>query len=497
MTVKPKLDPRKMMLKAVEVMERSIAEDRNDGKKSPLVGAVLVKADGSVETAFRGELRNGDHAEFTLLERKNRATRLDGAVLFATLEPCAPGARSHPKLGCAERIVNARIKEVWVGIEDPDPTVDRKGISYLRSRGVKVQMFERDLQERIRQANREFLAQAVERRTAGESAEDKFVPLSFLENPVANADLTDFSSKVLERYRLLAKLLDPIDTPEFSRRLVQQGLLHSDGRKLAPTGFGVLLFGKTPRDLMPQAGMLGTIHYPDGSEEVRDFDGPALDVPEDAIHWLKDKLPSPISRSGARRKESSDGFYELAREGIVNALVHRDYDLGGAKCQLVISADTVVVKSPGGPVEPITLKQLQSFDAPMLSRNPALHYVFAKMELAEERGLGLKSMRARASALGLPLPTYGWDNPYLVLTMFRTAASALDTLAPAVRKGLKVDEQAAWEFAISKPSVSTLELMERIGLDERKAQRVIKRLLDTGLLKRVGRGPATRYVAVL
>lgn len=497
MSLKPKLDPRKMMLKAVDVMERSIAEDRDDGKRSPLVGAVLVKADGSVETAFRGELRDGDHAEFTLLERKNRATRLDGAVLFATLEPCAPGARSHPKLGCAERIVNARIKEVWVGIEDPDPTVDRKGISYLQSRGVKVYMFDRDLQERIGNANREFLAQAVERRTARESAEDKIVPLSFLENPVANADLTDFSSKVIERYRQLAKLLDPIGTPAFSRRLAQQGLLQSDGRKLAPTGFGVLLFGKTPRDLMPQAGMLGTIHYPDGSEEVRDFDGPALDVPEDAIQWLKDKLPRSISRSGARRKESSDGFYELVREGIVNALVHRDYDLDGAKCQLVISADTVVVKSPGGPVEPITLKQLQSFDAPMLSRNPALHYVFAKMELAEERGLGLKSMRARASALGLPLPTYGWDNPYLVLTMFRTAASALGTLASSVRKGLKVDEQTAWEYAISKPSVSTLELMERIGLDERKAQRVIKRLLDAGLLKRVGRGPATRYVAVL
>lgn len=497
MPVKLKLDPRKMMMKAVDVMERSVAENRGDGKKSPRVGAVLVKADGSVETAFRGELRDGDHAEFTLLERKNRANSLDGSVLFATLEPCAPGARSHPKLGCAERIVNARIKEVWVGIEDPDPTVDRKGISYLQRRGVKVHMFDRDLQERIRQANHEFLAQAMERRTASESADDKIVPLSVLENPMANADLTDFSSKVFERYRRLAKLLDPIGTPAFSRRLAQQGLLHSDGRRLAPTGFGVLLFGKTPRDLMPQAGMLGTIHYPDGSEEVRDFDGPALDVPEDAIQWLKDKLPRSISRSGARRKESSDGFYELVREGIVNALVHRDYDLGGAKCQLVISADTVVVKSPGGPVEPITLKQLQSFDAPMLSRNPALHYVFAKMELAEERGLGLKSMRARASALGLPLPTYGWDNPYLVLTMFRTAASALDALAPAVRKGLKVGEQAAWEFAISKPSVSTLELMERIGLDERKAQRVIKRLLDAGLLKRVGRGPATRYVAVL
>jgi ATP-dependent DNA helicase RecG len=67
---KPKFDPRKMMEKAVEAMQKSINEPREDGKASPLVGAVLVKPDGSTDTAFHGELRHGDHAEFTLLERK-------------------------------------------------------------------------------------------------------------------------------------------------------------------------------------------------------------------------------------------------------------------------------------------------------------------------------------------------------------------------------------------------------------------------------------------
>ena len=131
MAAKTKFDPRKLMEQSIAVMKQSINEPRADRKASPLVGAVLVKRDGSVETAHRGELREGDHAEFTLLERKNRANRLDGCKLFATLEPCAPGARNHPKLSCAERIVNARIKEVWVGIEDPDPTVDRNGLRFL------------------------------------------------------------------------------------------------------------------------------------------------------------------------------------------------------------------------------------------------------------------------------------------------------------------------------------------------------------------------------
>jgi ATP-dependent DNA helicase RecG len=149
-------EPRELMELAIEVMRKSVPEPRTDGKASPKVGAVLVKPDGKIETACRGELRHGDHAEFTILERKNRGNKLDGSNLFATLEPCAPGARRDPKLGCAERIVLARIKEVWVGIQDPDPKVARKGIEHLKNNGIKVHMFDRDLQEVIEKENKDF-----------------------------------------------------------------------------------------------------------------------------------------------------------------------------------------------------------------------------------------------------------------------------------------------------------------------------------------------------
>jgi len=36
-----KLDPRKLMEQAVEVMRQSLTEPRSDGKASPLVGTVL------------------------------------------------------------------------------------------------------------------------------------------------------------------------------------------------------------------------------------------------------------------------------------------------------------------------------------------------------------------------------------------------------------------------------------------------------------------------
>jgi len=72
---------------------------------------------------------------------------------------------------------------------------------------------------------------------------------------------------------------------------------------------------------------------------------------------------------------------------------------------LVVAANVVTIKSPGGPPQPITLEQMQSFCAPMLSRNPVLHYVFAQMELAEERGLGMRSMKLGAQGQGSHCPS--------------------------------------------------------------------------------------------
>ena len=54
---------REFMELSVSVMKSSIQEKRPDEKPRPFVGAVMVRQDLSYVTAYRGELREGDHAE--------------------------------------------------------------------------------------------------------------------------------------------------------------------------------------------------------------------------------------------------------------------------------------------------------------------------------------------------------------------------------------------------------------------------------------------------
>ncbi|MBE3064676.1 MAG: hypothetical protein IMZ69_06625 [Spirochaetes bacterium] len=185
--------------------------------------------------------------------------------------------------------------------------------------------------------------------------------------------------------------------------------------------------------------------------------------------------------------------FEMVREAVVNALIHRDYDIRQAKCQLAVTPDTITVRSPGGPLEPVTLAQLQAFQAPMLSRNPELHYVFAQMELAEERGLGIKSLRLQAERDGLPLPKYTFEAPYLVLTLYRTPEAAAATLAPEVLGALNRAEQEGWQWMAKMGRAKSSQYARAMRVEERTARRHLSRLEELGLVKKTGSGPSTEY----
>ncbi len=494
MPAKQKFDPRKLMELAIEVMRQSVNERRADGKAPPKVGAVLWKPDGMVDAAFRGELRHGDHAEYTLLERKHGDEKLDGSFLFATLEPCAPGARKHPKLPCAERIVNARIAQVWVGIEDPDPTVDRQGIRYLEQNGIKVHLFDVDLQEQIREANRKFIAQALQRATEAKKGKTaRPSPLSKWDEALAGVALADLASDALVRYRERTKIPDKTMSAGFLQRLERQGLFRRRGSKLVPTGFGFLLFGKSPRDVLHHAGLNVTIEYPDGTNEIQNFDEPTILIPDLVEAWLRPKLPNVIDRGRMTREERPALPFELIREAVVNALVHRNYDLTGATCQLMVTADTVTVRSPGAPLDPVTVEQMQAFSAPMYNRNPKLQFAFGGAKLVEGRGFGMRTFGAAAAKYGLPVPKYAFDGIYLSLTIYRHAQAAVDALGATVLDRLSKAERSGWKWLATKDETTSNEYAVAMKIPNRTALHHLKRFTELSLLQKMGSGPATIY----
>lgn len=488
---------REFMELSVSVMKSSIQEKRPDEKPSPFVGAVMVRQDLTYETAYRGELREGDHAEFTLLERKCRSEKVEGNVLFATLEPCAPGARHFPKLGCAERIVNARIAKVFIGIEDPDPTVCRKGLQWLIDNGVEVEMYPRDLQVEIEECNKEFLAAAMERARLAEEDKPKEVVLSKTENVVVNSILDDLSEEKVGDFMAKAQLGD-YHTPEGLRAMMQLGLLdatrNDKGESIyTPTGLGLLLFGKTPQLKYPNAVIRATYKTEGKNEDIETVRGPLVDQPKAIFDWYENRLGRQIDRTEPNRKYFYDYPIDVINELVKNAILHRDYDIEGAPIYLEINDDAIIIKSPGYAVPPLKLGQIANFNAPSLSRNPKIMFVFDALDLAEQRGLGFMTVRELPEKYGLPLPLVSYEEPYLVFTLPRNAEAVKkvdNTLAELDESELKILNF----FKVNDgKSFSKGEIVSKLGIFARTAERELKHLFDLKLLDRDGVGRSTVY----
>jgi diaminohydroxyphosphoribosylaminopyrimidine deaminase / 5-amino-6-(5-phosphoribosylamino)uracil reductase len=116
---------------------------------NPMVGAVLVR-DGKIIGAGFHQFAGGDHAEIVALKKAGEKAR--GATLYINLEPCNHYGRTPP---CTRSLIAAGIKEVVVGMKDPNPLVSGKGLRALARAGIKVRTGV--LQEECRVLNEAFI----------------------------------------------------------------------------------------------------------------------------------------------------------------------------------------------------------------------------------------------------------------------------------------------------------------------------------------------------
>ncbi len=121
-------DLQRYMRRALRLAERG----RGRVNPNPVVGALVVRGGRVVGEGWHAALGEA-HAETRALEQAGARAR--GATMVVTLEPCAHTGRTPP---CADALIAAGIRRCVVGLRDPNPIVNGRGLARLRAAGIAV-----------------------------------------------------------------------------------------------------------------------------------------------------------------------------------------------------------------------------------------------------------------------------------------------------------------------------------------------------------------------
>lgn len=100
---------------------------------NPLVGCVIVSADGEIVGEGFYSYDNVIHAEVIALEQAGAKAR--GGTAFVSLEPHDHHGKTQP---CTSALIDAGITRVVCPIEDPNPLVSGRGFKRLSNAGIEV-----------------------------------------------------------------------------------------------------------------------------------------------------------------------------------------------------------------------------------------------------------------------------------------------------------------------------------------------------------------------
>ena len=268
---------------------------------------------------------------------------------------------------------------------------------------------------------------------------------------------------------------------------------------------GVLMFGtkEIQRQLIP-AVRVDYLRVP-GNEWVQDPErsfistemrGSLISVLYRAMDAVRSDLPSGFLLTENDIQAKSIGLPDRAlREAIVNALMHRSYRVN-RPTQIIRYDNRIEITNAGYSLKPEDELGQDGSEV----RNPILADIFHELNLAEEKGSGIRRMRKMMEAAHLAATMFESDrdaNKFTIRLLLHHFLGEEDLrwLSAFDRSDLDDNQKKAMIFLRETGAVDNSVYRQFSGVDTLRASSALRKLRECGLVMQKGKGPATYYVA--
>jgi ATP-dependent DNA helicase RecG len=310
--------------------------------------------------------------------------------------------------------------------------------------------------------------------------------------PIEGATWDDLDPLEFERYRRTIRenrgkgdaALSSLSDIELAKAI---GAIEADREVKSVNVLGLLLFGKEESlsRYMPSHEVAFQV-ISDTRIQVNDF-----------FRWPLIRLMEELSsrfRARNREEELMVNIYRIGipdyseqafREGLANALIHRDYSKMGA-VYVQWHDDRIEISNPGGFPEGVRLDNLLS--TPPRPRNPCLADAFKRAGIVERTGRGIDTIFYEQLRNGRPAPSYDQSSSTDVVLSLPGGKSNLNFVRLIVEQNqmgnpFKLEDLLLLNHLYLERRTTAIEASEVLQQSEWKARSVLERLVENGFIE--------------
>ncbi len=256
------------------------------------------------------------------------------------------------------------------------------------------------------------------------------------------------------------------------------------------TNAAVLLFGKNPQRFFLQAEtrcarFKGT--EPLEFIDMKVFGGNIFDQRDIAVEFVKEHIKLHAKIVGTEREEIWEYPIEAVREGITNALCHRDCEIA-SNVQIRIFDDRIEIWNPGALIEGLTVEKLKGKHESVL-RNPLIGKCFFLVKFIEQWGTGTNRIIKETVNHGLPEPAFEDTKTSFIIT-FRKYKITDEVLAD-----LNERQKKAIEFLRVHGKITNKKYIQlNPDITDRTALNDLNGMIKKGIIKASGEKKYRYYI---
>ena len=216
----------------------------------------------------------------------------------------------------------------------------------------------------------------------------------------------------------------------------------------------------------------------------KEYTGSLVTLLQAGTDFVRNNSKKAWRKVGDGRIEMPDYPDRAVLEGVVNALIHRNYMEIGSEVHIDMFDDRIEIYSPGGMVSGISLEGKDLLKIPSKRRNPILADIFSRLKYMERRGSGFKKILAdyegQVEFDETKMPVFEADNDDFTLTLYNLNYGS-NYAIHANEEKIQGDTQDDTEEKIIKmikdnPQVSTADMAKELKIGIATVKRKIKKM---------------------